>query len=218
MQTQARPALSNNPVNSTAYGIFLGNKVTYIAATPQTPSLICNQHSTTTTNFVSNSLANAALASSPTILYTNPMLTTTTQQYLAQFLSTAASIQSPSAATNATAAGVYERLIYAQLLQQQLYQTQQAAAIAAMFQHKQRVAAAAAAARQTVNGLVVNTNRLSPQHLTGVPTTSSVNSSTFNNPNRQVNSSPVELAEIKQQNSASIAAPEKIENSKPKAD
>ncbi|XP_017488760.1 PREDICTED: uncharacterized protein LOC108377013 [Rhagoletis zephyria] len=131
---------------STAYGMFLGNKVTYVAAAPAAPPLVYNQHSSTTTNFISNSLANAALASSPTILYSNPMLTTTTQQYLntffkeTQYLS-GATAQGP---TVGTTTGIYERLVYAQMLQQQIYhQTQQqAAAVAAMF-HKTRSARAA---------------------------------------------------------------------------
>ncbi|KAI8130003.1 hypothetical protein CVS40_0064 [Lucilia cuprina] len=190
MQAQARPTLSNNPGNSsTAYGIFLGNKVTYVAASPTNPSLIYNQHSTTSTNFISNSLANAALATSPTILYTNPMLTTTTQQYLntffkeTQYLSTALtanSTQTATAASNASGVGLYERLLYAQMLQQQLYQTQQAAAVAAMFQHKQRAAAAAAtlaaAARQSGSGNVAtSSNRSSPQHLASVSATTTSN-------------------------------------------
>lgn len=239
MQAQARPpALSNTPRNSTAYGIFLGNKVTYVAGTPTSPSLIYNQHSATTTNFVSNSLANAALATSPTILYTNPMLTTTTQQYLntffkeTQFLSTAAlttnTSQAATVPSNASGAGIYERLLYAQLLQQQLYQTQQAAAVAAMFQHKQRAAVAAAAiaaaARQSVTGqngsIIANTNRTSPQHLTTVPsTTASSNGLTLNSCMRQArSSSPSELLLMKQQITPSIPASGINESSKSSSD
>ncbi|XP_065357788.1 uncharacterized protein LOC135951957 [Calliphora vicina] len=241
MQAQARPppALSNNtPRNSTAYGIFLGNKVTYVAGTPTSPSLIYNQHSATTTNFVANSLANAALATSPTILYTNPMLTTTTQQYLntffkeSQFLSTAAlttnSSQAATVPSNASGAGIYERLLYAQLLQQQIYQTQQAAAVAAMFQHKQRAAVAAAtlaaAARQSSTGqngnVIANTNRASPQHLTTVPsTTASSNGLTLNSCMRQArSSSPSELLRMKQQITPSIPASGNNESSKSSSD
>lgn len=157
-----------------------------MATTPTVPSLLYNQHSKTTTNFISNSLANAALATSPTILYSNPMLTTTTQQYLntffkeTQFLSaglTANSTQAAATLGSNSTAGIYERLVYAQMLQQQLYhQTQQAAAVAAMFQHKQRAAAVAAAAsasnrQQTNNPNVVSSaNRTSPQHFANTKT------------------------------------------------
>ncbi|XP_036328638.1 uncharacterized protein LOC118740969 [Rhagoletis pomonella] len=131
---------------STAYGMFLGNKVTYVAAAPAAPPLVYNQHSSTTTNFISNSLANAALASSPTILYSNPMLTTTTQQYLNTFFKETQYLRGATAqgATVGTTTGIYERLVYALMLQQQIYhQTQQqAAAVAAMF-HNTRPARAA---------------------------------------------------------------------------
>ncbi|XP_054742896.1 uncharacterized protein LOC129247683 isoform X1 [Anastrepha obliqua] len=140
-----QPASVRPATGNAAYGMFLGNKVTYVAAAPAAPPLVYNQHSSTTTSFISNSLANAALASSPTILYSNPMLTTTTQQYLntffkeTQYLSGATS----QANTVGTTTGIYERLVYAQMLQQQIYhQTQQqAAAVAAMF-HKTRPARA----------------------------------------------------------------------------
>uniref|UniRef100_A0A1A9VZI6 Uncharacterized protein n=1 Tax=Glossina brevipalpis TaxID=37001 RepID=A0A1A9VZI6_9MUSC len=139
---------------ATAYGMFLGNKVTYVAAAPTAPPLVYNQHTSSTTNFISNSLANVALASSPAVLYSNPMFTTTTQQYLntffkeTQYLSTAGGASSSQGTAIGTTTGIYERLVYAQMLQQQIYhQTQQqAAAVAAMFQHKQRASAAAAAA------------------------------------------------------------------------
>ncbi|XP_012159686.1 uncharacterized protein LOC101452972 isoform X3 [Ceratitis capitata] len=135
-QASVRPA-----GGSAAYGMFLGNKVTYVAAAPATPPLVYNQHSSTTTNFISNSLANAALASSPTILYSNPMLTTTTQQYLNTFFKETQYLSGATTqgTTMGTTTGIYERLVYAQMLQQQIYhQTQQqAAAVAAMF-HKSR--------------------------------------------------------------------------------
>lgn len=200
----------------------MGNKVTYVAATPATPSLIYNQHSTTaTTNFISNSLANAALATSPAILYTNPMLTTTTQQYLntffkeTQYLSTALTPgNSTQSAAAAISGGLYERLIYAQMLQQQLYQTQQAAAVAAMFQQKQRaaVAAVAAATRQSCG---VNNNRTSSpqQHMN---TTCNSNGSNLGASNRQAKStSPIEMPTIKTQTStAAVKANGNIESLK----
>ncbi|XP_037886068.1 uncharacterized protein LOC119635351 [Glossina fuscipes] len=166
----ANAAAGNNAAAAAAYGMFLGNKVTYVATGPTAPPLVYNQHTSTTTNFISNSLANAALASSPAILYSNPMLTTTTQQYLntffkeTQFLSTAGGASSAQGGAVGTTTGIYERLVYAQMLQQQIYhQTQQqAAAVAAMFQHKQRASAAAVAAsvRATTNGSnnLINSN------------------------------------------------------------
>ena len=182
----------------------MGNKVTYVATTPTVPSLLYNQHSKTTTNFISNSLANAALATSPTILYSNPMLTTTTQQYLntffkeTQFLSaglTANSTQAAAALGSNSTTGIYERLVYAQMLQQQLYhQTQQAAAVAAMFQHKQRAAAAAAVAsasnrQQTNNANVTpNASRTSPQHFAN-PKTSSTGIASLGNTNNAISCS-----------------------------
>ncbi|XP_018789128.1 PREDICTED: uncharacterized protein LOC108969079 isoform X2 [Bactrocera latifrons] len=136
-----QPASVRPAAGSTAYGMFLGNKVTYVAAAPAAPPLVYNQHSSTTTNFISNSLANAALATSPTILYSNPMLTTTTQQYLNTFFKETQYLSGATTqgSTVGTATGIYERLVYAQMLQQQIYhQTQQqAAAVAAMF-HKSR--------------------------------------------------------------------------------
>uniref|UniRef100_A0A1A9ZJD3 Uncharacterized protein n=1 Tax=Glossina pallidipes TaxID=7398 RepID=A0A1A9ZJD3_GLOPL len=163
----ANAAASNTAAAAAAYGMFLGNKVTYVAAAPTAPPLVYNQHTSSTTNFISNSLANAALASSPAILYSNPMLTTTTQQYLntffkeTQFLSTAGGASSTQGSVGTT--GIYERLVYAQMLQQQIYhQTQQqAAAVAAMFQHKQRASAAAVAASvRATNGStnLINSN------------------------------------------------------------
>ncbi|XP_067624801.1 uncharacterized protein [Eurosta solidaginis] len=136
-----QPATVRPATGSTAYGMFLGNKVTYVAAAPAAPPLVYNQHSSTTTNFISNSLANAALASSPAILYSNPMLTTTTQQYLNTFFKETQYLSGATTQGTAvgTTTGIYERLVYAQMLQQQIYhQTQQqAAAVAAMF-HKSR--------------------------------------------------------------------------------
>ncbi|XP_050321963.1 uncharacterized protein LOC126754100 isoform X1 [Bactrocera neohumeralis] len=136
-----QPASVRPAAGSTAYGMFLGNKVTYVAAAPAAPPLVYNQHSSTTTNFISNSLANAALATSPTILYSNPMLTTTTQQYLNTFFKETQYLSGATTqgTTVGTTTGIYERLVYAQMLQQQIYhQTQQqAAAVAAMF-HKSR--------------------------------------------------------------------------------
>lgn len=136
-----QPASVRPAAGSTAYGMFLGNKVTYVAAGPAAPPLVYNQHSSTTSNFISNSLANAALATSPTILYSNPMLTTTTQQYLNTFFKETQYLSGATtqATTVGTTTGIYERLVYAQMLQQQIYhQTQQqAAAVAAMF-HKSR--------------------------------------------------------------------------------
>ncbi|KAM7351070.1 uncharacterized protein ACRADG_004054 [Cochliomyia hominivorax] len=228
IQAQARPTISNSTANTTAYGIFLGNKVSYVAATPTTPSIIYNQHGSTTTNFISNSLANAALATSPTILYTNPILTSTTQQYLnafvkeTQFLSAAlasSSNSTPSAAVTSStnSAGLYERLIYAQMLQQQLYQTQQTAVVAAMFQQKQRAAVAASVRQSNVN-VVTNSNRTSPQHLNIVSptTTSSCSGTNLGSCTRQVrnNNSPTELLRLKPQTTTLMAAAGVEENLK----
>lgn len=228
---QQRPGTSNSAIGSTTYGMFVGNKVTYMAAAPTAPTLVYNQQTATTANFVSNSLANAALATSPTILYSNPMLNATTQQYLNAFFKETQLLT--SGANNAqanTTTAFYERLVYAQMLQQQIYhQNQQAAAVAAMIQHKQRVnatvaaaaaaaAAAAVAARQTSSATtnVTNTNGSNgiqsstsnaPSGTTGAVATSSASSfGPLNLCGRQAalaanNSNSSDIISIKQQSS-----------------
>lgn len=171
MTSQARPVTGNNspvPIGAAAsYGMVMGSKVTYVAATPTPiPAFVYHQqhqqqqqqqHISSQANFISNSLANAALATSPAILYSNPMITATAQHYLNTFFKdnqllaasgagTTANVGGGSTVPQATAAGIYERLVYAQMLQQQLYQSQQQAAVVAAMLHKQRINVAA---RQT---------------------------------------------------------------------
>ncbi|XP_058980605.1 uncharacterized protein LOC101892630 isoform X3 [Musca domestica] len=161
--SQVRPVTSASASNSSptalgaaTYGMFMGNKVTYVptaTATSGASTMLYNQHpSHGSTNFISNSLANAALTASPAILYSNPMLTSAAQHYLNAFIkethmmNNANNSGNPSQISSST---IYERLVYAQMLQQQIYhqsqQQQQAAMVGAML-HKQRVNAAAIAA------------------------------------------------------------------------
>lgn len=217
IQTQSRSALpTTNPGNSLAYGLFMGNKMTYLAGNPASPSLVYSQHNTTTTatNFIPNSLANAALATSPNILYTNPMLTTTTQQYLAQFLNAAAltsnSIQSTTVSANAGFGSLYERLIYAQLLQQQFYQAPQSATMPGMFQNNQRIGNQVA--RATANVINVSSNRSTP----ALPLPCKSNGVTYTSCYRPGgrSTSPRDLAKLKPQSSIALTAVETCDNSK----
>ncbi|XP_073822207.1 uncharacterized protein [Musca autumnalis] len=162
--SQFRPVTGSNtspatPAGATAYGMFLGNKITYVPTPTSTscaPTMVYNQQAShASTNFISNSLANAALTASPAILYSNPMLTSAAQHYLNAFIKETHMLN--NANNTATAAGspsqistsaIYERLVYAQMLQQQIYhqsQQQQAVMVGAML-HKQRINAAAALA------------------------------------------------------------------------
>ncbi|XP_075152312.1 uncharacterized protein LOC142226281 [Haematobia irritans] len=133
------PVMQQKPPSPNA--MYLGNNGQfYNTQAPFGSQLVGNpNNSNTSTNFISNSLANAVLTASPATLYSNPMLAAT-QQYKSSGKPNPslnnANVVRGIGTNNSAPVNNIGLLLYTQMLRQQIYQAQQASLMATLWNKK----------------------------------------------------------------------------------